>query len=352
MQKRTPITFLLTVLAVFSSLSSLPAQTGNLMEMFTSPVMQEADKIRGRIMYRSLWEGTGTSSMIFALVTHSPDFQEALGVSAEQVEQLKAATFTIAANPDFAAATAEIEKLTSPNDPYFMKASPETTKAYLAATEKMTKAMTLLMPQEMDKLITPEQKQRMLEIQIAAMGVFPIPTPEMFEALDLTDEQREQLEVIKKEMEVDFDRICDELTESQHAAMGAVYAQMQQDGVKVANFGELDAKINEAIKKLETKSGKDYRMTAEEKVKSAQDFTKTLKFKMFDVMTDAQMKKMWDLINKPPKYMDKILPKLKKSYEERSKTPGWQPGSNAWQPGDPIPADYIEHRKAKFPKKK
>lgn len=356
MQHKIRTTFITTTFFLVFACTLTPrifAQGGppDLLQRFTSPVMKEAQKIQGRIMFRSLWDGSGTSSMVFAMVLDNAEYRQLLGVSPEQLEQIKAASRAAGANPEFVAAMQEVQNLTNPSDPFFLNASDDTAKSYLDATEKMTRIMTQVMPQEMDKVVTPEQRRRMQEFEIASMGFMPFINPEMFEALDLTEEQRQQIEAIKKELEPEFDRIADELTEAQFAAMDAVYEQMKADGVTITNFGEMNKKIDDAIKRLEAKSGKDYRMTAEKKVEAARDFVKKFKFKMFDVLTDAQMKKMWDLTHKPPQYMQTVLAKLKKSYEERSKMASWRPGANSWQPGDPIPQEYIEHRKARFPKR-
>jgi Ni/Co efflux regulator RcnB len=74
-----------------------------------------------------------------------------------------------------------------------------------------------------------------------------------------------------------------------------------------------------------------------------------LKFKMFDVLTDEQWKRMIDLIDNPPDYVKKLLAERRKAREaaanQTANKPGeWMPGPNSWRPGDPVPEQYRQQR--------
>ena len=340
------------MLVAFSSLSALHAQNAppDIAKLFTSDVMRQSMKNQMKASYRSMWNGSGTNMMLYG-VAQNPDFQEALGVTEEQSEQLKKLGQAFQSNPEALAAMQELQKFQNPADPFFEKATNDVKEGFLAAQAKFGQLMIADISKGMEQVFTPEQKRMTQEILIASMGTLPIPNPEMFEALDLTDEQREQMEAIKKELELEFEQVADELVDGMYASFDLLLEEAKKDGVKMTTMDELEKAMEKTAEKLKAR-GIDYKASGKAKLAGAQDFVKTFKFKMYDVLTDAQMKKMWDLINKPPKYMEKILAKLKKNYEERSQSTGWQPGPQSWQPGDPIPAEYIEHRKAKFPKKK
>ena len=348
------ILFALAVFIVLASLRPALAQNDppNLLDMFTSDVRQRLQQAMAEDTYQSLWDGTGTNTMMYFLMTEAPEYREAIGITPEQLQQLRDLNAADAAGPEFTAALAEVEKFDTPGDPFSLNADEATKTAIVAAQRNVGKIMSTQIALAMEAVTTPEQQQRMKEIQIASMDMFPIPNPSMFEALNLTDEQKSQMKEIQAEMEAEFKQTTKDLNDAQWKAMDGLYKQMKADGVKVSNMEELFEKTEEAAKKLNKKLGRDFRFVEKEKYDKAQEFVKQFKFRMYDVLTDDQMSKMWDLINKPPKYMEKVIERLKKSYAKRSQSTGWQPGPDSWKPGDAIPADYIEHRKAKFPKKK
>ena len=82
------------------------------------------------------------------------------------------------------------------------------------------------------------------------------------------------------------------------------------------------------------------------------DFSRRLKFRMFDVLTDEQMERMQRIVANPPEFLRKILEEARKEREESEKKDQWQPGPNSWKPGDPIPEEYLQQRQERrFPRK-
>jgi LTXXQ motif. len=351
--KKRIFVFALAAFIVIASLRATFAQEPpNLLDMFTSDAMQRYQQAVAEDMYQSLWEGTGTNTMMYYMMSEIPDYRDAIGITPEQFQQIRDLNAASAASPEFAAAVAETQKYVTPSDPFLLKADEATKTAFVAAQRKAGQIMNTQIALAMEAVTTPEQKQRMREIQIASMDMFPIPNPSMFEALNLTDEQKSQMKEIQAEMEAEFKQTMSELNDVQWNAMNGLYKQMKADGIKVSSMEELHEKTEKAAEKLNKTLGKDFRFVEKEKINKAQEFVKSFKFRMYDVLTDAQMSKMWELINRPPEYMSKILERMKKNRAKREASGGFQPGPNSWKPGDPIPADYIEHRKAKFPKKK
>ena len=347
----SPVLLLVFVVAGWLLTSKATAQSPpDILKILRSDVMRQGQKMQGKITYRSLWSGSGTDMMLLGLVRR-PEYQEALGITQEQMESFNATQQAFQRNPKVVAAMQQMQKYQTPDDPYFEKMSPESQKNFLAEQEKFATLMAEELPRELGKVLTPDQKKKIQEIQIAAMEYIPLLNPEMFHALDLTEEQKAEMEAIKKEFGPEFDEVAESLIDAMNEGMDLVYDQIEKDGTKVTSGAELQKYQREAIKKLEA-SGVNYKMIAKNKVDNAQDFVKRFKFRMFDVLTDAQMKRMWDLIHNPPDYMKKIVENLKKNRESKVASGEWRPGFDSWKPGDPIPNEYIETRKAKFPKKK
>ena len=159
----------------------------------------------------------------------------------------------------------------------------------------------------LDSLLTAEQKRKIKEFEIVMMSS-PIMNhsmaPHMFEALDLTDVQKQQVETIKKELEPEF-ALC-----------------------------------------LESRANGVYDLTREKAL--AMQF----RIKMFDVLTDEQWLRIQDLVDNPPEYIKVFLKKVKANIEKNAGNTGWQPGVGSWQPGDAIPEAYRQERNARgnFPR--
>ena len=76
--------------------------------------------------------------------------------------------------------------------------------------ETMGSLMNTVVADAFDEFLSPEQLQTIQESQLANLGELPVFSPSIFEALDLTDAQREQMEQIKQELEPDFEANLDD----------------------------------------------------------------------------------------------------------------------------------------------
>ena len=329
--------------------ASLSAQEKpvDMLRLLTSDVMRQSQISQMKSAHQSFWTGRGTDLMLFGFVQHD-EFKEALGVTAEQEAELKNAGHSFHTNPEVSALMVELQKFQA--DPYFENASQETIQAFLTGQARLAQLMLENIHQEMGRIFTADQKRQLQEILISGMEFIPILNPEMFEALDLTDEQRSEIKAIQEELAAEFETVANDLAEGQYAGLDLIYQQMKKDGVTAANMQELYDRAEETVVKLRAQ-GIDYKAAGKDKINRAQEFVKKFKFQMFDVLTDAQMDKLSDLINNPPKHAKVIVARLKKNHEARSKAGAWQPGAHSWQPGDPVPEEYTEQRKARFPRK-
>jgi hypothetical protein len=189
---------------------------------------------------------------------------------------------------------------------------------------------------------TPDQIKIINEFHISYMSETEIIFPGMFEALDLSDEQRQQFDKILKEMEPVFDEYIDLLVELQ--------LRQQEFANKIGNEANAITDPDERKKFWESldfvkKRDAELQPERDKVMKSGKKVSDEMKIKMFDVLTDKQWKRMIDLIDNPPDYVKKILAERRKARENDANKPGaWQPGPNSWRPGDPIPEQYRQQR--------
>ncbi|MGL6195345.1 MAG: hypothetical protein ACRC2T_11045 [Thermoguttaceae bacterium] len=187
------------------------------------------------------------------------------------------------------------------------------------------------------------------------MSDFPIVSPNMFEALDLSDEQQEELAGIKKEMDAEFEKHLDKLADIENKCDEMVASVSKEKTKEVKSIDERTKIIN-GISKEFSQSNPEYKKLINERNESNELFAHKLKFKMFDVLTDEQLERMSELINNPPDKYKSAIATIRERFraEAESQTGEWRPGINSWKPGDGIPEEYLQHRKERtqrFPKK-
>ena len=276
--------------------------------------------------------------------------REGLGLSQEQLQKIQqkvlVSPYTIMENePDYLLLQNEIRKY-DPNSP---AATEETLKKYADLEVKME----VMRQQKQVSLIyenmTPEQVKKLREFHIATMAETEYVFPGMFEAFDLSDEQKEQFDGIQKEMKPEFEKHVDRMMEYH-----LKYDEKMQEKLKnVTDPKEKerlwhDYHIVEKVR-AEIQPEKDAVM------ESGKELAKKLKFKMFDVLTDKQWDRMVDLIDNPPDHVKKWVAEFgKRRGNDAGKTGEWRPGPDSWKPGDGIPADYFQHREEqrRFPRRK
>jgi hypothetical protein len=195
---------------------------------------------------------------------------------------------------------------------------------------------------EVAEVFTTEQKQKYIELLIATMSVHPFLGASMFDALDLTDEQRLLLKMVKEELEPEYERMIDQVIDDAmwiektiQAALGDLLQDISQE--------DRGKKVQEAVARL-TRENPEFKKKTERVVKQGREFHDRHKVQMFDVLTDEQMAKLARLVNNPPDALKKIVDKMKAALGEQEKSAVWMPGPNSWQPGDPLPEGYLQVR--------
>lgn len=230
---------------------------------------------------------------------------------------------------------------------YLPNAPKEVQDRLAKLSEEMTVYYFERSQKDFENALTPEQLKIVHETEIALLPEIGMVNPAMFEALDLSDEQRKEMEAIKTEMEAQFNLLVEDAIKAQNDIKDLLYSYLKNE--KIASHGEFEKKFKETHEKPDCQEKiKKIRHDHNER---GRQFLSRFKTKMLDVLTDEQLAKMGKLINEPPAYLAKFLENSRKQREAMAKAGQWQPGPGSWQPGDPIPKEYLEQRKARFPKK-
>jgi len=176
----------------------------------------------------------------------------------------------------------------------------------------------------------------------------------MFEALDLSDEQRKQLDEIKKGMEAEFQKFADRDVDVRwrtHEKHLEEYRKLEASETDPQKRMRITLDNRQAVEETVRKANPDLVREMDEVTKSRKELSEQLKIKMFDVLTDEQWNRMLDLIDNPPEYVKKMLAERREREKSASSTGAWQPGPNSWKPGDPIPEGYRQQRsEGRFPR--
>jgi Ni/Co efflux regulator RcnB len=187
--------------------------------------------------------------------------------------------------------------------------------------------------------LTPGQSQKFNEFLISSMSETEFVFPGMFEALDLSDEQKKQLGDITKEIDPMWKKHMGVVDEYR-----SKHSKRQAEVLKgVTDPQEMVRLLNEYI----ASTPEEFQSERDKMMESGKKLADELKIKMFDVLTDKQWDRMVQLTDNPPEYVKKMLAQVRKWREDAANKPKpgeWVPGPNSWKPGDPIPEQYRQQR--------
>ena len=324
-----------------------------------SAFMQQMQRDGQRRMMSSMWNGESTNLIIVDLLEQD-DLREGLGISQEQYQKMRDMVLSPALwdDPRIKSFQDERSQLMSEHgNPFAEDASEELKVKFLELHERVLMTAQEIQSSIINENLTPNQLRKINEFQISAMSEFPIPFPNMFEALDLSDDQKKRLNSIRKEMEPEWEKFVDK----------AIGGQMKfQEKIEEAFKGRLeditDPEERERVRKnivdnvRKTDSEMQKMMNAV--MASGKELAGKLKVEMFDVLNDEQWARMLDLIDNPPEYAKKAIAQMRKQMgaddpQARSRQPGggYVPGPGAWQPGSSaIPEQYRQERNSRFPR--
>ena len=358
--------FLLALSGLFLLSLTSNAQPPNFAEMQRNPAMQQIMKNQMKMGLRAFWDGNGGNLMALGLMM-DPELRDAWGVSDEQYQDIQGIPTRMGAelrtNPDFTKLVEEMQEIGVPGALFGGEQLDEATQQKLQEVQgKMTALSMKMMTESIDKAITPEQKQKMNESLLANMADMPMVSPGMFEALDLTDAQRQQMVAIKKELEPEFEKNLETFADGTVFLSGKMFAEIEKQGVNFGNFAQGEGSMQDRIKAMQEKmlpiqkklmEDPEYKRISEDINTKGKAFATQFNTKMFDILTDEQWARLQKLIDNPPEHAKVFGKKMKEQQQAQSgQGGGWQPNANSWKPGDAIPEQYRQERNTRgnFPR--
>lgn len=321
------------------------------------PLWQEAQERPG---YRALWNGQGNWLATRIMLRSGSDAE--LGLSEEQNERL---AFLRKDNeigrelliqkhregdPELLAADALAKAAVPADDPYFERATEEQKRAFVAANEQYFLLADRYKEEAVAETLTPEQMLKVQTLKLQLLPEMGLALPAMFEPLGLSEDQKEQMAAIKKELEPEFEKMVDEAM----ALRREYFTLLAADFVAVAKDKPIDSgeAMNRMMMESAMKVMKDDKLMKKfrDHAEKGRKFAGALKSRLMNVLSDEQLDRMQELIDKMPEFAKARLTGMRKAREEREKQDMWMPGPETWRPGDGTPKDFKERRrKGGFP---
>ncbi|MGL6226392.1 MAG: hypothetical protein ACRC10_07175 [Thermoguttaceae bacterium] len=290
---------------------------------------------------KSIWDGNSGNVMAFQML-QKDDFREGVGVSKEQLQNIGNVLQNIGNDPEMKQFEVELQKVVAaPDGQAFDTISEEAQNKMFDLQTKIQNVVMQKLSKTVNETLSPEQLKKIQEGQIAIMGELPVISPNMFEALGLSDDQRTQLNRVKEGLQPEFDKHASRFTDFLAKMMEKLQDEMERRSEGVTDIGD-HVKILEDARKAIFAADPDLQREMKEVMEAGTTFSNELKFKMYDVLTDEQIERMRQLIDNPPPYIKKMIDDIRK---ELGNDGEWKPGMNSWKPGDPIPEEYLRERK-------
>jgi len=344
----------LTAILLVGLTTSVFAQSNNAMQQHVSRDME-------RQIMMSFWSGGGSNNMWGML--HQDDIREGLGISREQLQNIQdTKRATLLNDPCIRQGQEEFQKemfklMAEHGNPFDENASEETRQRFTELQEQMQMEVQAIVLEKQDSMmahainenLTSDQLKRIGEFQISIMSEFPLISPSMFEVLDLSDDQKRQLDEIKKAMEPEYERHIDRMIDFRRKSDG-IFQEILDKKLE----GVIDSEEQERIRR---ETAADFRRTNQEflrgwheTMESGKELADRLKIRMFDVLTDEQWERTLYLIDNPPDFAKPLIARMRERREAANASPGeWQPGPGSWRPGDAIPEAYRIERNTRRP---
>ena len=297
-------------------------------------------KIANKARHRSNWNGSLELTLQLLI---NPELREAWGVSEEQYQQIEDIRSGKIANPEYLKIRAELsEQLDG------LRGAELATKT-LEIQQQRSPLDEEFRARAMDDLLTAEQKRTIREFQLVDMLENRFISFHAFEAFDLTDAQKQELETIKKEFEPEFERQLEDFVNREDMD-NKMWIMMKAENKKQGGDDkDFFSRVNALRAKLRAENP-EFRRMHDKMVAERELFAVQARTKMFDVLTDEQWDRLQELMDNPPDYIKAWRKKNEEIREAAKKEGTWIPGPGAWQPGDPIPAQYRQERNSRFPR--
>jgi hypothetical protein len=313
-----------------------------------SPVLQQGRRNHSENLIRSLWEGR--SSVFWgAHVRNDPAYRAVFGISEEQLQQIE--ELGDKETPEIQKLNEEWDMMVIPGDSHLLTADVEMVNQISDIHRRSLLLEKNVWSDAIDSVLTQEQKQKIFEAQLVAMEELPIISPKMFEALNITDAQKQQMEIIKKELEPEFENLLEAFVSNAEIVWNKETAEIVKQ-LKLGYHGESE-ELTKTIRKKLMAEDPEYKRVKDAIQSTGQAFATQFREKLFDVLTDAQWIRLQKLLDNPPEHAKAYIKqvKIRLGRNEEGKNQGWIPGPGAWQPGSSaIPEQYRQERNSRFPR--
>jgi hypothetical protein len=249
--------------------------------------------------------------------------------------------------PEVAQVMEAVQAAELPNDPNFERATEEQKAAFRDATMDQKNLLVSALQTEIEETLTPEQMLQVRKLEMQLMPVMGIPFPAMFDPLDLTDEQKMEMNKIADEMKAEFDRFTLECTQLKGELLLAAYGLLK--GKSFATLEEFNKSRQEIHSQFVPSEA--MRKKALDLRERGTRFMTLLQNRLMNVLTDEQLDKMQRIMDESPDFAKQVVAATKAQREAQEKSPVWVPGPDSWRPGDPLPVQFKEERRTRgFPR--
>jgi len=290
------------------------------------------------------------------------DFREGVGVSPEQNQKIQEGLRNIQADrendPNYQSLLNGQDELRGAlREAVIANAPPivleEMQKQYLDLRAKMLEMQNEKRTNLVSEILTPDQIKRIYEFHISTMSVTGFVSSRVFEFLDISEEQKKQLDEIRKEMELEIDEHLDKIVEYNER-----FDEKFNDGLteKMRAIPDQEGR-QRLLDDIQRRLVAEFLPVRNELAESGERLSNSLKIRMFDVLTDEQWARVVDLIDNPPDYVKSIIAEMRErnriaNANAGSSSGGWVPGPGSWRPGDAIPIQYRQERetRSRFPR--
>ena len=252
-------------------------------------------------------------------------------------------------SPELAQARKELMSVLISDDPFLERATEKQKNAILEADAKIELLFQKTLQATIEETLTPEQMREVKKLEIQLMPQVGIPFPTMFEILDLTDEQKKEMDKIVSEIKPEYDRLIKEFIMLEIEEMYS----MRRNELKGKTFDSLEElhKCFGEIHRRRVMANPDGGKRGMEFMERGTKLATLLQDRMMNVLTDEQLDKMQEILDETPESIKKFLVRVKAMRELQKKLPVYVPGPDAWRPGDPMPLQIKEERqRGRFPR--
>jgi len=249
--------------------------------------------------------------------------------------------------PEFALALEAERAAQLPDDPFFERATEEQKNALREASLMTLDLLMAATQTEIEETLTSEQMLVVRKMEMQLMPEMGIPFPSMFDPLDLTDDQKAEMNRIVDEMKVEFDSLTQEQATLRVEQSVAIFGSLR--GRTFASNEEFQRTMQEIHREFVPSEA--MRRRAENLREQGTQFVTLLQNRLMNVLTDEQLDRMQQILDETPETVKQALAQMRAGREAQSQSPRYVPGPDSWRPGMPLPAQFRQERtRGNFPR--